>query len=645
MLYQQVSQAEAPEDREMSNIHVLVPNQELADYALQIIAEEKIESCQVEVIRTSYAVQAARNAISDGANVIVARGLQADYIREYTKVPLVNISMTGQEVGLLVEEAKHLVKKKTPVIAFVGHHTMFPDSSYMNEIFHARLMFYTYEDRSRIESIVSKAVAEGADVVVGGERVLKCAQQYSQVQPLFLRTREDSLRKALHVACKMAYTSQVEKENNAQFLTVLETVYNGVLKIDMEKNVTAANHAAAWILNRTEAAFIGKKMYEVMPELEENYLDKVLHGEREIMTTTIRIGKDSFMVSIAPIAYDSKITGAIISIHKIPTGSRKTQDLFGDNLLFGYLSVGDFCKIETRSEQMKKCIELARAYALSSSPVIIYGETGTEKELFAQGIHNNSYQKNSHYLTVNCSGMTEAQQITVMFGEGAADKQKAALEQAAFGTLLIRDIDELCLRCQYRLMRVMRYKVFMKTDIEEIPSMEVRIIATARGELAQKVRDGQFREDLYYLLNAFAIHIPPLRERREDIPGMVQNYFKQYNKKYSKRVSLTKGGMDVLCSARWDGNALQLERFCERLVLTAHKRNMDEVCIGEMMLELYPKIETHNGIQSVVIYEPPEKEEIQKALAQCCGNRQKTAELLGISTATLWRKMKKYGIG
>lgn len=629
----------------MAKIHVLVPNQELADYALQIIAEEKMDSCKVGVIRTSHAVQAARDAIGEGANVIVARGLQADFIREYTKVPLVNISMTGQEVGLLVEEAKQLTGKEHPVIAFVGHYTMFPDASYMNEIFHAQLLFYTYEDRSRIETIVQKAVAEEVDVLIGGERVLKCMQQYPQIPSMFLRTREDSLRKALHVARRMVYTSQVEKENRAQFLTVLETVYHGVLKVDMEKNVTAANHAAAWILNRTESAFIGKKIYEVMPQLEESYLDRVLDGSREILTTTMQIGRESYMISIAPIAYDGGITGAILSIQKIPTGSRKQQDLFEDNLLFGYLSMGDFSKIETRSGRMKKCMELARTYALSSAPVIIYGETGTEKEVFAQGIHNNGFQKNSQYVTVNCSGMSEEQQIAVLFGEGAQDKQKkAALEQAAFGTLLIRDIDELCLRCQYRLMRVMRYKVFMKTDIEEIPSIEVRIIATAREELAQKVRNGQFREDLYYLLNAFAIHLPPLRERREDIPGMVQNYFRQYNKKYSKRVSLTKGGMDALCAARWDGNALQLERFCERLVLTAHKRNMDEVCIHELLLELYPKIETHAGIPSVVVYEPPEKEEIARALASCMGNRQKTAQLLGISTATLWRKMKKYGI-
>jgi len=107
----------------MAKIHVLVHNQELADYALQIIAEEKIESCSVQVIHTNAAVRTAREAIQDGANVIVARGLQADLIREYTKIPLVNISMTGQEVGLLVEEAKHLVQKDNPVIALIGHYT------------------------------------------------------------------------------------------------------------------------------------------------------------------------------------------------------------------------------------------------------------------------------------------------------------------------------------------------------------------------------------------------------------------------------------------------------------------------------------------------------------------------------------------
>ena len=348
------------------------------------------------------------------------------------------------------------------------------------------------------------------------------------------------------------------------------------------------------------------------------------------------------MFSIAPIEVDTQITGAIISINRLQTSSREKKDNIQDNFFSGYLTDGDFSKIETKNEKMKSCIELARTYALSSSPVIIYGGTGTEKEIFAQGIHNSSAQKNSHFITVNCSGMTEEQQLLTLFGD---EDHKGAMEQAALGTLVIRDIDELQPRCQYRLIRAMRYKIFMKTDIEETPAFEVRVIATARHELGKKVKNGTFRADLYYTLNALSLHIPSLRERKEDISVLVFNYLRQYNKKYARRVSLTNGGMDAIVNAPWEGNALQLERFCERLVLTAPKRNVDEIIIGQMLEELYPVTnETDASREASQMMEAPEAAKIRQTLLQNNGSRQKTAEVLGISTATLWRKMKKYGI-
>ncbi len=627
----------------MAKIMVLVPNQEMADYTHQIVEEEKIESCSVEVIRTSNSVSAARKAIENGAGVIVARGLQADLIHEYTKVPLVEITLTGQEMGLLIEEAKNLSTSDCPNLAFIGHKTMFPDTSYMNEIFHVNLRIYLFKDRNKIEELVKEAIQEGADVVIGGERVQAIMRQYP-IPSLFLRAREDSIRKALHVANKVVYTSKIEKENNAQFLTVLDTVYNGVIKINIDKNITTINHAAQQFLGIGEKQILGKSINKIIPALEIDYIDKVLEGKREMFTTSLNIEKSPFMVTIAPIAYDEMITGAIISINKIQTNIKESER--SDNLLLGYLTDGDFGKLETKNEIMKQSIELAKIYALSQSPVIIYGETGTEKELFAQGIHNHGYQKNSPYITVNCSGMTEQQQIDSLFGFTMPDgtKKEGALEKASFGTLLIRDIDELSLRCQYRLLRIMRYKIFMKTDIEEIPAMEVRIIATSRNELSDKVKSKKFREDLYYLLNAFSIYIPPLRKRKEDIPAMMQKHLKQYNKKYGKRVLLTKGAIEAASNYSWSGNTLQLERFCEHLVLTAQKRNVDEVLLLNMLKQLYPVIETHQEIKRIVIYEAPEAAKLKEILQKNNWSRQKTAQELNISTSTLWRRMKKYGI-
>ena len=625
----------------MAKIKVLVPKQTMADYTRRIIEEDQIESCEVELIQTAESVQAARRAIEQGAAVIVARGLQAAMIKEYTKVPVVEISLTAQEIGILIQKARKLTTAEVPKLAFIGHESMFPDTSYMNEIFQVEMKVYQFDDFSMIEHLVEQAVEDGSDVIIGGERVLNYATNY-HVQTLFLSAKEDSIRSALQVAGKLLYTSQIEKENHAQFLTVLDTVYNGILRVDAEKIVTTVNHAAELFLNDNERRMVGKPLEKVVPGLEMEYVDKILQGRRDILNTSILIGKENYMFSIAPIEVDTQITGAIISINRLQTSSREKKDNIQDNFFSGYLTDGDFSKIETKNEKMKSCIELARTYALSSSPVIIYGGTGTEKEIFAQGIHNSSAQKNSHFITVNCSGMTEEQQLLTLFGD---EDHKGAMEQAALGTLVIRDIDELQPRCQYRLIRAMRYKIFMKTDIEETPAFEVRVIATARHELGKKVKNGNFRADLYYTLNALSLHIPALRERKEDISVLVFNYLRQYNKKYARRVSLTNGGMDAIVNAPWEGNALQLERFCERLVLTAPKRNVDEIIIGQMLEELYPVTnETDVLKEASQMMEAPEAAKIRQTLLQNNGSRQKTAEVLGISTATLWRKMKKYGI-
>lgn len=625
----------------MAKIKVLVPKQDMEAYTQKIIEEEQIESCEAEVIQTADSVQAARRAIEHGAAVIVARGLQAALIKEYTKVPLVEIKLTGQELGILIQEARKLTTEKIPRLAFIGHESMFPDTSYMNEIFHVDMKVYQFEDRSMIEKLVTEAVEERADVIIGGERVLNYAANYP-VETLFLDAREDSIREALHVARKVLYTSQVEKENQAQFMTVLDTVYNGVLRVDAQKTVITVNHAAELFLNDTKRHMVGKPLLKVMPALETEYVDKILQGRRDVLNTSILVGHENFMISIAPVVVDGLVSGAIITINRLQSGMREKKESIQDNFFSGYLTDGDFSKLDTKNEIMKGCIEMARMYALSDSPVIIYGETGTEKEIFAQGIHNSGMQKNSHFITVNCSGMTEEQQIAVLFGD---EEKKGALEQAALGTLVIRDIDELCLRCQYRLLRALRYKIFMKTDIEETSAFDVRVIATARQELGRKVKEGLFRVDLYHILNAFSLRIPSLRERKEDIAGLVTGYFRQYNRKYAKRVTITNGGMEEIVNGIWEGNALQLERFCERLILTAPKRNVDEIIIRNMLEELYP-VHQEAEMQTAGMrgMEAPEAAKIRECLMKNNSSRQKTAQALGISTATLWRKMKKYGI-
>ena len=140
----------------MAKIKALVPNQKMAEYMYRIMEEEQIDDCTVEVIQTAESVQAARKAIEDGASVIIARGLQAAMIKEYTKVPLVEMKLTAQEMGLMIQKAKKLSGQESPQIAFLGHMSMFPDTSYMNEIFGVRMKIYPIEDFSMIEGLVEQ---------------------------------------------------------------------------------------------------------------------------------------------------------------------------------------------------------------------------------------------------------------------------------------------------------------------------------------------------------------------------------------------------------------------------------------------------------------------------------------------------------
>lgn len=216
--------------------------------------------------------------------------------------------------------------------------------------------------------------------------------------------------------------------------------------------------------------------------------------------------------------------------------------------------------------------------------------------------------------------------------------------QEIYGTLLIRDIENLCPVCQYRLLRLLQYKVFMPNDIEETKILDIRIIVTSHKNLAYQVKQGSFREDLYYLLSSMTLQIPPLRQRREDVLYLLEQTLARFNQVYTKYISLSQGAKAVLCEYDWEGNVLQLERFCERLVLTAGKRVVDEVQVKELLAELYPTIRLEHGEEKLVVYQSPEAVKITEILEKCHGNRNQAANELGISTTTLWRKMKKYGI-
>lgn len=619
----------------------------MLEQARNVIREDELDIDILKVIKTSDSVYEARQAVEQGAEVVLARGVQAAFIRQYTNIPVAELTLTGQEIGLMIASAKKKVPdKKCPQIALIGFKNMFSDTTYADELFDIRLNFYDITAIEQAAEKVDLAIQEGADVLLGGDTVNALAAQKG-IPAQFIDSTEESIRSAIGVAKKMILTAEAEKNFTAQFETVLDNSYNGILEIDENKEIMIVNRAGEELFHKKASQLEGTALEKVIPELEQRYIDDVLSGKRDSFMTSVYVAGVPMMLTAAPIQYENKIRGAIISLYRNASVRKNDADELHSYYLKGYVAYAHFSDIRITGKEMEYCVELSKMYALSKNPVLICGEDGTDKEKLAQCIHNNSSYKAGPFVAVNCSGMTEQMQVDRLFGNPDAEDEsmkKGALAIGDHGTIVISEIEKLSLLCQYRLYRAIRYDSLIQNDLERSQTLDNRIIAVTGADLYQYVEQGRFRQDLYYLLNSLTVEIPPLRKRPQDIRAIVEDCRVRFTKRYARFPKIAEDAMEALAGFGWQGNEIQLESFCERLFLTSPKKTITSDYVYFLLDTLYPVKERISEDGTTVIYQHPEAARLTELLEKHQGNRSAVAKELGISTTTLWRRMKKYGV-
>lgn len=619
----------------------------MLEQARNVIREDELDIDILKVIKTSDSVYEARQAVEQGAEVVLARGVQAAFIRQYTNIPVAELTLTGQEIGLMIASAKKKVPdKKCPQIALIGFKNMFSDTTYADELFDIRLKFYDITAIEQAAEKVDLAIQEGADVLLGGDTVNALAAQKG-IPAQFIDSTEESIRSAIGVAKKMILTAEAEKNFTAQFETVLDNSYNGILEIDENKEIMIVNRAGEELFHKKASQLEGTALEKVIPELEQRYIDDVLSGKRDSFMTSVYVAGVPMMLTAAPIQYENKIRGAIISLYRNASVRKNDADELHSYYLKGYVAHAHFSDIRITGKEMEYCVELSKMYALSKNPVLICGEDGTDKEKLAQCIHNNSSYKAGPFVAVNCSGMTEQMQVDRLFGNPDAEDEsmkKGALAIGDHGTIVISEIEKLSLLCQYRLYRAIRYDSLIQNDLERSQTLDNRIIAITGADLYQYVGQGRFRQDLYYLLNSLTVEIPPLRKRPQDIRAIVEDCRVRFTKRYARFPKIAEDAMEALAGFEWQGNEIQLESFCERLFLTSPKKTITSDYVYFLLDTLYPVKERISEDGTTVIYQHPEAVRLTELLEKHQGNRSAVAKELGISTTTLWRRMKKYGV-
>ena len=629
----------------MGKIVLLVPREEMLYLAHNILQEKKYAIAQMRVIQTENTVVEARNSIAAGADIIIARGLQASLIKQYTDVPVVEIVATAQEMALLVVKARQIVKKARPIIAVVGFQNMFCDMTYFETIYDIKLRTYFAANGSGLKEKAMEAVEDGADLMIGGDIAVETAKE-ADIPSLFLSITEDSLRTAFSMAESLDFAMGAEKRSTAQIETLLDYSFNGVVNMDRKGVITTVNPVMRDILGADGEQVAGRHITQVFSDIDRDKLSQVLEGKEESYSSFMQAGKTSIFAILAPVRVGNETEGAILTCHKVKQQSRgeRRPQRDGANRVQGLIARRNFSSIRQESGAMKECVHLARLYSQSEQPVLLLGETGTERRALAESIHNTGLCSEGPFLALSCAGLAREEQEEMLFGN------KGAVFLAEGGTLYLEDVETLSLKSQYGLYQLIRYKTGSR-DFARTMGFHIRVIASSiltPEDLGNLAFSGGFRQDLYYLFTGLVLRVPPLRERPEDLEQAIRDTVREACDQYSRYHVVTQGGMQCLKAYPWQGNLLQLETFLKRLILTAEKRSIDEMLVRKLLRELFPSsapvrmMPDGQGIGGPVACE--EERQIRLALTAQGGSRERAAACLGISKATLWRKMKKYNI-
>lgn len=395
--------------------------------------------------------------------------------------------------------------------------------------------------------------------------------------------------------------SSMEKKLNL----VMKIFDGSIITLNRKGKINFINKSAEKILNRRQGEILGCTLEEtiaplaqLIPDFGSRTLRGFLEEEETIKDRIITFEDQLLSISVYPLSDPEGISGHIILFKRFTDIEKEQYKIRRQIVSRGYAAKYTFDDIAGKSASIIMIKETARKMAGSDSALLIYGQSGTGKELFAQSVHNSSGRKDNPFIAINCASIPESLLESELFGynEGAFTGAKKGgkvgyFELADKGTLFLDEISEMNLALQSRLLRVLQEKEIIRIGGDRVINIDVRIISASNRNLKELVRKNLFRQDLYYRLNVLSLHLPPLCRRREDIPILLE----QFQEKLKTNFEFTKEAMDVICCSRWEGNVRELGNFAERLMYFGKQRIdaqdvlqlideeeiQEEVCFGE----------------------------------------------------------------
>ena len=607
----------------MIKIVFFAPYPDILPVIEQVFRERpESEAIRYEVVQDFY-----NNRLEQvEADVVIARGFTAHTLKR-KNIPCAELKSTGYDVMKAVNEC--MQKGNIERIAVVGAFNMVYGAEQMCHLYpNLGLGCYAEDDETKLEMAVHQAMKDGNQAIVGGYSTVQIAERLGMPAAM-IHSGIEAVNHAISEAIAVAHLTRYERQKRDEIANIMNYSFQGIISVNRKGIITLANTCCHTYMKDRKTSLAGEHIKDFFPDID---FDSVIRDKQKILSEVCRFGGKQVLVNCVPVAGDSEEFGCVLTFQGTEQIQAEEGKLRKRMHSDGFTARYDFSHILYRDSCMEAVISQAVKFSYSDSNILIHGETGTGKELFAQSIHNSSRRRKGPFVAINCAALPENLLESELFGyvEGAftgasRGGKMGFFEIAHKGTIFLDEIGDISPKLQSRLLRVIQEREIIR--------------------LGNDTR-----------LDVLELNLPPLRKRKQDILYLADRMVRfEHERTGSRLEAITQEGRELLMRYNWPGNVREMRNFCERICILCEKTRAE----AEDVLQALPGEWEYGGADSQYAdsrhadteaagrgprLEEAQRQAVKDALELCGYHRGRTAAYLGIDKSTLWRKMKKYGI-
>lgn len=618
-------------------IVIIAPIKEIMDTIGEMQLKGSIAGFgEVEVVLGDLenGLEEARRAVERGADVIISRGGTALLIGKHVEIPVVEIQVSAFDILRALKQVNH-----AEVVGFAFVRRLLFECEKMGDLMGLRIREIFMENETIEEEKLVAAHRDGVSTFIGDASSVRKLRQLG-FKAIPIESSEDAIKQALIEAQNLAIVRRREKEKAELFRTIINASTDGIIAINQDGLINVLNPVAESVFQLDSSLVMGRYIGDLIPD---DILRDCLISEEYEQEGVKKVGNKMFAIKRLPITLNGEVIGAVANIEDVTQLQNFEQVVRQKLNKKGLVAKFNLHQLIGSSPTMLAIKERARQYANTDATVLITGESGTGKEGIAQSIHNLSQRKHDPFVAVNCAALPESLLESELFGyeegafTGAKKGGKAGLfEMAHRGTIFLDEIGEIPPSLQARLLRVLQEKEIMRVGSDRVIPVDVRVLAATNQDLMGLVDLKQFRADLYYRIDVLRLHLPPLRERIQDIPELVRGMIKKITLKNNNVYRITDKAIAFLQLQPWKGNIRELENVMERVALISKNGIIEEDDLRGEFCDYQRAEDCTNHLEALA------KQKIEQILLEEKYNYSQAAKRLGISRTTLWRKIREW---